>query len=205
MPPKRRTQKAAPKEGNDDEVDEAAELLAELGLPESIDAPEIPWQDSKAKALLRQDIIDGIVPKIPSNSMPTNVIFTSRPEYAEYGYTQFGSRLSNLRKQVKRDLRRANEDRRRLENYLESHPPHSYTEHGYPEWEGSKAQEQLRKDMADNLHEVMLPLELWCLREEYDYYPLKVFRDHIYQETRTKKYYNYLKVKGKKNIRGKKK
>jgi len=113
--------------------------------------------------------------------------------------------LKGLRKSAHDNEERAAIDQRAFDAFVKNNKKATHSEHGYPEWEGSKAQEQLRKDMADNLHEVMLPLELWCLREEYDYYPLKVFRDHIYQETRTKKYYNYLKVKGKKNIRGKKK
>ena len=34
-------------------------------------------------------------------------------------------------------------------------------------------------------------------RDAYLEFPLKVFRDHIYQELRTEKYLNYLKKKGK--------
>ena len=218
MPPKRRGRKpqakgkpkAAPKETGDDdeekdEVTEEQELLAEMGFPVNEDEPEIPWKDSKAKALLRQDMVDGVVPRKPDTSMPTDVIFTSRPECALYGYRLFGSRLSSLRGQLTRDLARADKDWERFQNFQKNNIAHTHSAHGYPEWEGSEAQARLRKDMALDLHNTMEPAELWCLREEYDDFPLKVFRDHIYQEIRTKKFYNYLEVYGKPNKRSGKK
>ena len=55
---------AAPKDnGSNNEVGEAAEQLAELGVPVNKAAPEIPWRDSEAGALLRQDMLDNVVPK----------------------------------------------------------------------------------------------------------------------------------------------
>ena len=119
----------------DNEVDEAAEQLAALGLPVNKEAPEIPWRHSKAKALLRQDILDNVVPKWLDASMPTDVIFTSRPEYVEYSYAYLSSHLSSLRRTVKKDSSRAKEDLKRFRIYQEGHPAHNHSAHGYPEWE----------------------------------------------------------------------
>ena len=67
----------------------------------------------------------------------------------------------------------------------------------YPEWEGSEAQHWLKKDMEDGKHLQLKPEELHQSRPEYVLLPLKVFRDHIAQPTRTGKYLYQLKLLGK--------
>ena len=81
------------------------------------EGPAIPWSDSEARRLLVQDIADGTVPSAPDASMPTREIFTSRPEYALYGYEYFPSRLSSLRRIVKRDMSRADDDKSPLPEF----------------------------------------------------------------------------------------
>lgn len=174
-------------------------------LPEQPNEPTVPWADSKARKLLVQDVLDGVVPLEPDNEMPLNVIFTSRPEFAEYGYTNFSSRLATIRHQTKRDNGRAADDLAAFEAFQALNIAHTHSPHGYPEWESSKAQKRLQKDIDDGLDKMLTPLELWCFREEYDDYPLKVFRDHIYQEHRTRKFYHTLKVKGKSKMKPKRK
>ena len=164
----------------------------EVPIPD-LPEPEISWLDSQARALLMQDIIDGVVPPEPDNSMPTQTIFTSRPEYASYGYANFSSRLSSLRKIVARDKTRADDDLEAFLKYKANNIIHTHNARGYPEWDGSDAQKQLKEDISNGLHDEMQPIELWCFREEYDDFPLKVFRDHIYQEVRTRKFYHTLK------------
>ena len=191
--PKDSSQASKKKSGDDDSV-------LECTVPD-FQEPEIPWAESKARELLRQDIIDEVVPREPCASMPSNVIFTSRPEYAEYGYADFCNRLSRLRAQVKRDIKRTDEDLAAFLNFKANNPIHKITAHGYPEWDGSYAQKCLKKDIGDGLHEMLEPQELWLYREEYDDFPLKVFKDHIYQEVKTRKYFHTLEVKGKSNTK----
>jgi hypothetical protein len=187
------------KHTNNEELDNDTSLM-ECTVPSFIE-PEIPWAESKAKALLMQDIIDGVVPKNPCSTMPTNVIFTSRPEYAEYGYSAFSGRLSRLRAQINRELKRAEDDLAAFNNYKAHNVVHKMSAHGYPEWDGSDAQKQLKLDIDDGLHEILEPKELWCYREVYDSFPLRVFKDHIYQEIDTRKYLHTLDVKGKSNMK----
>jgi hypothetical protein len=156
----------------------------EIPIPEFTE-PEIPWVDSDAWKLLVQDVIDGVVPQEPDHLMPLSTIFTSRPEYAPYGYKNFLQRLSTIWAQVKHDLSRKDEDLAAFEVFRQLNIAHTHSPHGYLEWEGSKAQEQLQRDIDDGLHNNLQPKELWLLQEVYDDFPLKVFRDHIAQEIKT--------------------
>ena len=173
----------------------------ECSLPDQSE-PAIPWADSKARALIVQDLANGVIPMEPDKSMPTQEIFTSHPELAEYGYRLFSSRLSSLRKIVKRDMSRANSDKERFKNFKANNITHSFSVRGYPEWDGSKARKQMIKDIDEGVVDLLDPAELWNLRDVYDPFPLKIFRDHIYQEIDTRKFYHTLKVKGKSNMRG---
>jgi DNA repair exonuclease SbcCD nuclease subunit len=69
------------------------------------------------------------------------------------------------------------------------------TAEGEPRWEGSLAQAQLKKDVEEKYQVGKKPKELWEdngeNRESYRDYPLQVFRDHIYQEIRLRKWINF--------------
>ena len=57
-----------------------------------------------------------------------------------------------------------------------------------------------KKDIAENLHVTMVKQGLYGLRPEYyENFPLKDFRDKIYQEVRTTKYLHTINVKGKRH------
>eukprot|EP00957_Ditylum_brightwellii_P078068 5934855-Ditylum_brightwellii.AAC.1 len=50
------------------------------------------------------------------------------------------------------------------------------------QWNGSKAQELLKKDIKLERHKSMKPKSLWQLCPEYQEFDSKTFRKHIYQE-----------------------
>lgn len=200
IPPTVREEGNKEKETNGEE-EAAVESLPEIPIPDFVE-PEIPWADSNARALLVKDLLAGVVPLEVDSAMPTQTIFTSRPEYAPYGYKNFSSRLSGLRKIVARDKTRADKDAEAFANFKANNIIHTHNPRGYPEWDGSKAHKQLEDDIDNDLHELMDPYELWCLREVYDPFPLKVFRDHIYQIIKTRKYLHTLEVKGKSGMKG---
>jgi hypothetical protein len=62
---------------------------------------------------------------------------------------------------VKQDITRANDDLAAFNLYKANNIAHKITAHGYPEWEGSKAQSQLKEDIDNNLHEMLELKELW--------------------------------------------
>jgi len=46
--------------------------------------------------------------------------------------------------------------------------------------------------MHDELHTSFALIALWETRDEYEEYPLQIFRDHIHQEKRLRKYHLFL-------------
>lgn len=176
------------------------------------------WEHSDAKAELYAAIINGDVPlvstnpeykrkrngelsgvqKAESNDVLTGY-FDSLPKVKAFGeFRLFEGRLTDLRAQIGSDLSPAQEDQVAFDKYVSLHPKALVAaKGGYPEWEGSEAQKSLKMDMENNAHEAMRPMALWETRAEYQLFPLQVFRDHIYQEIRTGKFVNQLKLTGK--------
>lgn len=177
-------------------VDEEEPVVID-GVVVDTDDPEVLWANSEARRLLAKDLADGVIPLEPCHSMPTREIFTSRPEYAEYGYTLFSSRLSGLRKIFARDMDQAKDDMAAFADSRLNNTIHTHNTRGYPEWDGSKAQSALNDDIEMGLTAEMEPAELWEFRLVYKEFPLEVFRDHIYQKLKTDKYLHTLEVKGK--------
>jgi hypothetical protein len=64
-------------------------------------------------------------------------------------------------------------------------------------WHKSEAKNLLKKDINDGRHKEMKPEVLHGTREEYQAFPLKTFRNHIYQEvdSRAKRAHRYAKKK----------
>ena len=164
--------------------------------------PKIKWKDSKAKSLLRDDIMNGIVPLHATNKSSGKLldIYNMRPEYAQYSYDKFSSRLSSLRKTISVNKNRAESDRMALAKYIQNHPVSTISHKGYVEWQNSSAQTQLLEDIPQsNLHVSMGIRELHGFRPEYyeEEFHLSVFRDKVKQEIQTAKYLHTVKVKGK--------
>jgi hypothetical protein len=156
-----------------------------------------PWKDSQAKKLLRQDILDGKV----VDSMTPMQIFQMRPEYAPYGLKKFRSNWYSLRDSIKDNQAKASSDSDALAHDLRIRPPVAYTSKGYPRWDGSDAQRLLKQDVNTGLTNSIKPRVLRETRMEYQAFPLKVFREHIHQEHRSrieKGYWLNRQQKGKK-------
>ena len=64
-------------------------------------------------------------------------------------------------------------------------------------WHKSEAKNLLKKDINDGRHKEMKPEVLHGTREEYQAFPLKTFRNHIYQEvdSQAKRAHRYAKKK----------
>ena len=110
----------------------------------------------------------------------------------------FAGRLAKLREQIVASNARSDMDKLAYDRYMKNHPVETMTARGYPEWEGSDAQRLCRQDIDDGtIGNFDRPLKFHASRDEYKLFPLKVFRDHIYQIIRTKKYMHQLQLKGK--------
>jgi hypothetical protein len=165
--------------------------------------PKISWKKSEAKRLLYKEIMDGEVPleakdDLGLSTMPLSEIYVMHPQYALYSYDKFSSRLSSLRQTIKAANHRARDDEEAFQKYKQNHPPSEVANNGCIQWQGSEARELLLEDMEEGLHTTLGKMELWGQRPEYyEYFPLAVFRDKIYQEIRTAKYIYTCQVKGK--------
>ena len=131
--------------------------------------------------------------------MSLKSIYDLRPEFQEYHYSKFSSRLSSLRKTIKERNYRADLDQEAFDNYKANNPvPAAFSHKGYIQWQGSEAQALCREDIEHGLHKSMSRMELYGSRSEYyENFPLKEFRDKVRQEIRTAKYLHTLAVKGK--------
>lgn len=62
-------------------------------------------------------------------------------------------------------------------------------------WPDSAAEKWLGKDIDDGKHTQMKPRELYQSRVEYQDYMLTIFRGHIHQEVKKRKFIAFLKNK----------
>ena len=60
--------------------------------------------------------------------------------------------------------------------------PKIVTSRSYPQWDRHNARRLLKQDVIAKRNETMKPQELWRSQNEYQAFPLSVFRKHIYQE-----------------------
>ena len=134
-----------------------------------------------------------------SASAKRNPAATTMPELKKLNeFRLFASRLSGIREQISNYLSRAYEDERLYVEYIGFHDRSTVSARGYPQWEGSQAQDDLFDDILANKHNEMAPKELRATRpQSYGLFPLDVFRGHIYQCLRTAKYLHQLETQGK--------
>jgi hypothetical protein len=148
---------------------------------------EPTWQNSEAKKLLEKDLISGTIP-LYSGEMEPKVVYAQRPEFAGFKYKHFPNRLRALRRQIieKKDLSMS--DSAALPHDRRIHPKATHNHRGEPRWEGSEAERLLKLDIEEDKHKGMEPKDFYLSRTEYQDYPLGVFRKHIDQEERCRKF-----------------
>jgi len=146
------------------------------------------WQNSEAKKLLLQDLRSGLI-TLDTKMTPMEV-YCQRPEFAEFGgYKNFPSRLRSARQQISSKNDRCVSDSDALAHDRRIYPKAATNYRGEPRWEGSEAERLLRHDMDEGQHEMMTPMMFWESRNEYkDNYTSEVFRQHIYQEAKRRKF-----------------
>ena len=66
----------------------------------------VPWINSKAKHMLREDILAGEV----LDGMDPKVVYESRPEFQKFPYDRFRANLKSLHERIRKDRDRMEED-----------------------------------------------------------------------------------------------
>lgn len=152
------------------------------------------WIHSQAKAMLRDDIINGVV----DAQMAPMAVYQMREEYTAFKYENFRNNLKSLLNAVATSI-----DRMEMDSLFFGHDKSIMMNErmnkprASPLWIESLAPIFLKQDIDEGLHNHLTPAELYASREEYQDFPLKVFRNHIYQEvdTRSKRAHRYAKKK----------
>jgi hypothetical protein len=145
---------------------------------------EVKWFSSKAKSMLRDDILAGNV----HDKMCPNRVYQSRAEFQKFPFDRFKPNLKSLLDKIKLERKRMGEDVKAyghdmallVKNLKEDQADNPTAVVTMP-WHMSEAKKLLQQDIADGRHTAMKPKELYNSREEYKVYALKTFRDHIYQ------------------------
>ena len=148
--------------------------------PRSKDQPP-DWKTSIAKQMLRQAILEG---KVPATMKPHQVY--TLPELknwlSPYPYNNFVGNLRRLRQRILEDQNRATADYNAMLHDLELHPRELNNARGYPRWDGSEAQDRVKRDVAEGKHNIcrISQLAVGCL--EFQAFPPEVIRKHYEQE-----------------------
>lgn len=151
--------------------------------------PLTPWEI--AKPLLEQDYLAGEI----TDDMPPRFVVLKRDEFKEVKYENFTRNFNEMKKRIRKHKARSMRD-----NVAFTHDTSIYelAKDKASCWDGSDAQLLLMVDVKCNMHKFMKPKQLWQFRPEYKVFSLDVFRDHIYQESRSALETNYWLVKRKK-------
>lgn len=150
------------------------------------------WRTSKAKEHLKGLLVDGTIP-LDFRMTPMD-IFTKyckdHPSFKEFQDTaNFKNRLCSLRDTIATKFECARADDEALTHDRLIHPVPKVDCHGVPRWDGSEAKKLLADAIDAKIYpDVMTPKELWETEEEFQKFPLDVFRRHIQQEIKTRKF-----------------
>ena len=105
--------------------------------------------------------------------------------------------MQDLRKQLEVGETRAIKDAAALVLDRQTFKKKTHNTLDLPNWDQSDAQRLLKIDIDNNKHNTMTPKDLYESRPEYHkVLSLKVFRSHIFQEVKTRK---FLKQYGQRN------
>lgn len=152
---------------------------------EDVDDDDCPaWGKSKAKRLLSEQIIAGIV----TDDMDWKQVYSSNDVYTATSRRKFYGRLHGLRGQIRDAKQRASADEKGLRHDRRQFPTPKTNHRGKPRWEGSDADKWLKEDVKAGVHKHNRPSQLYRTRDAYQEFPLAVFCKHVYQEVRFQKF-----------------
>lgn len=199
IPKKPKTPKTAEEEKAEAEKKKLAEKMKKFD-----------WGNSAAKKYLHKQFRDGAISTNYSRDDggpgPRAVWDThckGHPAFKGMIYNDtFASRLRLVKQDAIKKKKRAEVDHQNYDNFRKHFPIPSTNIRGEPRWQGSEAERLLKEDieyilMLDDETEkkkMLEPKVFHKSRPQFLEYSLDVFRDHIYQEQRLRKFLNYIKL-----------
>ena len=146
-----------------------------------------PTNVSRAYALLFTLHMDSTKSQI-INNMSAEEIWRSHNQFQLYELNKFKTYIKNMEKLTSKRKTLICEEEECFKRDMSKHTKHSSTSRGYPFWHNHQASKLLKEHISNEMLDKVIkmkPQQLWKLREEYQAFPLHIFRKHIYQE-RTK-------------------
>ena len=156
-----------------------AELIARLLGREK--SREKKWKGSKARALLTRLVLDD---KSWVHTMSPEDIHKSQSIFESFPLPKFKEYLGTIQKSVAIVKETVKVNEKEVWQDLAEFPREATNDRGYPFWDTHSARALLASDVRDGSANEMKPKELWYTRDEYQCFPLGVFRDHVHQEKR---------------------
>ncbi len=183
----------------EDEEEEQGDVLVEEEAEE--EAPE--WKKSKARDYLFQLCLnpnfpsrDQIKPKDVWEKDPWKVKDVKCFKwFQDYKALDFASKLRQARARAEKKTGRAREDAEALKHDRLIFPEREEDFRGEPIWQGSKAQELLRRDLKKEERMKLKPKQLQKEEDEYLLFSLENFRNRIYTERKAMQRIVYIKKK----------
>lgn len=149
--------------------------------------PLIPWKESDAKQQLMLEILCG---DVTIDSIWSEV-YDSNPLYQEYPRKNFRGNMKNLINSLAKKEKRAEDDDEAYVYERIIHPRPPVTVKGYPFWDTAPASKFLKEDIKHDVHLTMSFDEFWLWREDYQQFPLAIFKKHIHQEVNSRRGKSY--------------
>ncbi len=144
------------------------------------------WGSSKAKHLIVQDMMDGLVPydeKIKDIKRLFDEMYAHQPEFQDFPFDEehYKARIGRSQKAVKRLKWAADHDEKCLIEARAMFPKQTHGPTGKILWEGSEAAEWLEIDFQAGKHLEMAPSELRETRDCYKLFSKRRFSKRIDQ------------------------
>lgn len=142
------------------------------------------WRGSKAKGLLLKLLLDK---KSFIHTKTDSGIYNCDALFMEFKPSYFQKNLKRARKVAAAKLKHIDATEAEHQREQLAYPPNSLTVHGYPRWPDHCASSLLKEDVKNGLAYSTKPKQLRGMRDEYQEFPLEVFRRHVHQEKRAQK------------------
>ena len=142
------------------------------------------WRGSKAKDLLLKLLMDN---KSFIHTKTDSDIHNCHDLFADFEPRYFQKNLKKARKVAATKLKHIDATEAEHQREQLAYPPNPITIHGYPRWPDHRASSLLKEDVKNRLAYSIKPKQLRGMRDEYQEFPLEVFRRHVHQEKRAQK------------------
>lgn len=139
---------------------------------------------------MAQDIIDGLIQQEFDTTEVFNRLYAGHKLFKNFPFDEdrYKRRIKSLQAIIARTKHWAQYDDQALAQDLLVYPPQERNSVGMRRWHGSEAEGLLKLDIQNGVHlQHGRPKFLWLSRQEYQLFPLTVFRKHIDQNLQENK------------------